>query len=257
MKKSKGFISISIVFSFILVFVSITSFLLVDFMQNRLLLSDINREIKENINDLNNDRIFKITNFIENGDYDELTPFLGRNVRLTDKFFYSEKFGLEVNGSLSNATANNGNPTMPDTFFISYNFPKNKVSEGKRDYLISFKLSQNKDQQLFDYNYFYYRKHGEYTEIIIMIDQMYDVYPNTIRPGAFGWDTYGFVATDIELDLTSDFFGIALSSSYLTNIFYLDDYMVIDVTDLMDYGVSKEWLLENIPYFNGNKTIIY
>ena len=255
MKKSKGFISISIVFSFILVFVSITGFLLVDFMQNRLLAGDINGEVKEDINDLNDARIFKITNFIENGDYDELTPFLGRNVRLTDKFFYSEKFGLEVNGSLLNATVDNGIPTKQNTFFISYNFPKKKVSEGKRDYLISFKLSQDKDQQIFNNNYFYYRKDKEYTKI--MIDQMHKVYPNTIRPGVFGWDTYGFVATDIELDLTSDFFGIVLSSSDLANIFYLDDYMVIDVTDLMDYGVSKEWLLENIPYFNGNKTIIY
>ncbi len=44
--KSKGFIAMSIVYSFFIVFISVTAIILANYMQNRILINELNEEIK-------------------------------------------------------------------------------------------------------------------------------------------------------------------------------------------------------------------
>lgn len=235
MKRSKGFISMSIVYSFFLVFVTISALLLSNYTHNRLLHQEINEEIKNELSNIGNSKLARFTNLIQNGDMEnsQYWNISDSSINFSQKNYVSPRQSIELAIPTSNRTVT---------------------------------LSQNLNKSLISNHYYYLRIEvfapwlTDGTSSIIRLrnssnGRTYNFNISTFNSteGYRTWTTLSSIVqvSSTEVENNNWLFEIIETNKKGSSI-YIDDIVLIDLTEALGTNIpTKEWLDENIPYFNG------
>lgn len=109
MKRKNGFISMSLIYSFFIVFVAISISLLAIYSSNINLVKNVNKEIKNDLTDKGNKNLVVLTNLIKDGsfeDYPSQWTYTGNTARIDSIQKYYGTKSLYTDGSANYVTSN-------------------------------------------------------------------------------------------------------------------------------------------------------
>ena len=255
MNNNKGFISMSLVYSFLIVFVAVSIALLSIYTENITQIRRLNNEIKDELTQKGNERIIVFENLIQNGSFETLNGYTatqywtitGSGCSVSNKDVHYETIGgVQVakvgqafydKQSIEAAAGANCKVTSAQTIHMI----KNHIYYIERIYNSTLKYGENKAQIKFI--------SGGSTKSVAL------PHFNTAKT-INGWKmpTTGTDMGTVDVDLfkfthnTGDYnIQMVFNDTTTTSPFYVDGLMLIDLTEAV--GVSKA-----NSYMNNNTT---
>lgn len=271
MKKQSGFISMSIMYSFFLVFALLAATLLANYAHNRLLIREYNNEIKSDLDTRGNNKLARLTNLLRNSSFEtggQVADYwqVGGTTSLDASQRYDGTRSMKFVGS----DASNTNLLKQDLNGIT--IKKDHV------YYVQFRIFTMGAEITYDESKIYIQNRSNNAQYQFNNGSLYSATSNpnenVIPPSDYlcitntkcylsnRWEyLIGVVNKDrIPNDITNASFVIEQTNTRKNDIF-IDCVMLIDLTEA--YGEGNEpvdsygnavWLNNNISYF-GDKYI--
>lgn len=234
MKKQNGFISMAVVYSFFLVFATITTLLLANYAHNRLLIREMNNDIKTELLNIGNNKLLKFNNLLVNGNMEANSNWTfsnSTNIQYSEKNFVSTKRSIVLNiPSASTTTTLSQNLTTSiipgHKYYFRINMFAPWLTTGTTSTIQLRNLSNNATYPFSQITTF-----GDYRNWSLR-SQILQI-PSSASAG------------------TSWRFEI-VETGKIGSPIYIDDLLLLDLTATEGASShSKSWLDENIPYFDG------
>ncbi|MGM9834887.1 MAG: hypothetical protein ACI31M_03825 [Bacilli bacterium] len=239
MRKKNGFFSMSLIYSFFLVFALISAILLANYAHNRLLAKDYNDEIKINLNDRGDRKLINLRNKIQNSSFEA-----------------DSVEGADYQWILSNATYAS-NQMYHSIRSISFN----KLGDNKITQELGRNVVRKSHEYYFQYAYFTAGQPVEYTTFQIALRNSNNskvYYFQNLANSVISepnWKVTGLVvSTDESVDESDKWYFEVTKTGQSSNPLYLDAFLLTDLTQAYGYTeeASLEWLNKNIEYFESN-----
>lgn len=237
MRKKNGFFSMSLIYSFFLVFVLISAILLANYAHNRLLTKNFNDDIKENLNDRGERKLINLRNKVQNSNF-ESDSISNQDYQwiLENAAYASNQMYL---GERSIALNSNGENK------ITQHLAKNIIKEDH--------------EYFFQYAYFTAGQEVDFNDYQILIrNNSSKVYYfqnlNNSNLNSPNWVVEGFTITTNDLNEDDDWYLEIVKTGASSNPLYIDAILLTDLTQAYGYSDEPtiEWLNDNIEYFESN-----
>ncbi len=104
MNKQKGFISMSVIYSFFLIFITVSAIIIANYTHNRLLIRETNKDIKNELSNAGNAKLATFTNLLSNGNMETSLAwtFSDSSAKFNSKLYTSSSRSIELANPASN-----------------------------------------------------------------------------------------------------------------------------------------------------------
>ncbi len=233
MKNNKGFISMAIVYSFFIIFVAVAGLIIANYTHNRILIHEMNKDIKDELSAAGNARLARFTNILKNGNMEQNTAW-----SLSDSSIsYTNQQYASYSRSLQLAV-----PSVSKTVTITQNISANIVPG--HAYYLGMKA------------YSPLSATGTNSSIALKQTSSGSTYPFpnlTTFVSLQSWQTIGSIVTIPSSIANNNNWQLVITETNKTGSpLYIDDLVLIDLTAATGSTIPPlEWLKANISYFEG------
>lgn len=233
---NKGFIATSLVYAFFLVFVAVVATVLATYTHNRILISNVNGGVQEDLNQSIGSKYITIKNILKNSDFEEDSYWTFGNTYNLDPTFSSYRGvkSLSISKGDSFIEQRVKNLIANHYYYVRYYIFRNGLfNEGSSSAVTLQNLENNNITVDFNLNF--------------VTDEVYA-----------NWDLMSNIAQiNKEGDYKLSIVGTNLDGTF-SNL-SIDSLMLIDVTDLISAGNSvpdTKTFMDTLDYFEGQKSIM-
>lgn len=237
MRKRNGFFSMSLIYSFFLVFVLISAILLANYAHNRLLTKDFNEEIKDNLNNRGDRKLINLRNKLQNSSF-EADSIAGADYQwyLTNASYVSNQM---FHGDRSIALNNGDNK-------ITQHLNKNVIKKNHEYY---FQYAYFTGGQEINFNTYQILIRNKNSSKIYYFQNL-----NNLNITASNWTVDGFITAIDAINEDDDWYLEIIKTGPSSYFLYIDAILLTDLTQAYGYAeeASLEWLNANVEYFESN-----
>lgn len=260
MRKKNGFIATSLIYSFFIVFVALTSTILLTYSYYRNLLNNLNRGVLENLNEKIDSKYTLLTNLISGGDVDfDISKW---HTVYAERVTSGYNYGAYGDGSSSSGT-------YSFRLNMSYNNIPNQNASITQENITPLTTSANRKlyfrMRIFRNGNINFQ--NNYNDANVILTDGSNTYKGTSIAGGFSnWEVYSFI---INLNPQTNAWTLKifannqnkLNSDYVS--IFVDDIMLVDVTEVASKTNWNDVILKNnldgtnglkykLDYFTGN-----
>lgn len=243
--KKNGFFSMSLVYSFFIVFAMISAVLLANYAHNRLLLRNFNADIKDSLDARGNTKLANLKNLFQNSNFEldnspSQTYWVFNGVSIANNQRFSGNRGVMFPVSSSTNTLVQELKDVKILKGHTYYFQRKMFTSGQPVEFTNTKVTLENPSK----GYTFYFVNDSAANGVIS-------YKNN------NWQTYGsFLTIDNTIEETTGWSFVFSQTNSSRVKMYLDCFVLVDVTKSYVPGLIPpvEWLNDNIPYFE-NKYI--
>lgn len=256
MKRKNGFFSMSIIYSFFIVFVMISAVLLSNYAHNRALIRDYNKDIKENLDNEGNNKLANLKNLLNNGSFETNTSwtFSGSAAYDTSQqyngirsvLFYGEDSDNKMTQILSGVTIKRNHVyyvqlRMFTTAGEEVTFTKSRIY-----------LKSGTDEIEFNNGSIYSALENPNPTLTPPVSYQCVRYKNCYRSANWEYKIGVVNSTPVLRDIQDPQFIIEQEGTKEADI-YIDCVMLIDLTDAYGDAINRVVLSNNnVPWLNAN-----
>ena len=244
MKNKNGFFSMSLVYSFFLVFAMLSAILLANYAHNRLLVKDYNVDIKEDLNQKGNEKLAYLRNILNNSDFEVATMSTPKN-----------EYGNNAQWALTGATRINN-----QKYSGSYGMDLAKGTARN-------KLTQTLNNIVLKKNHIYYFQYSIFTANNVANFTSHQVYLYNAKKNykyyfvnqgssSHNYASWTLLSSTIKTGDIAEISGWQLIfeiNGLINSNVKVDSFMLVDLTESYGSTVpSASWFANNIGYFEVN-----